>query len=80
MAILNRPNSVEISDLDTEETQGLGVRVDDGSDVVVFTMPVIMDEDSEQLGLSEYGMSVEETLSLISDLVTAVQVALANRT
>lgn len=74
MANLYRPNSVTMFDSDTEENINIYIRVDEGSDKIVFA--VMADEEEH---VSDHEIPIDHVLALIVDLTTAVQVALSNR-
>lgn len=75
MSSLNRPNSVTLWNALTETNTGIDVRVDNGSDKVNLSVT----DDGQEDVIVTCAMTVENALSLISDLVTAVEVAMSNR-
>lgn len=77
MASLIRPNSVTMWNASEEVNTSIGVLVGYDSDEINLSVTDNGD-DGENL-IVTCGMEVEHALSLISDLVTAVQVAMSNR-
>lgn len=77
MSSLNRPGSVTLWNASEEVNTMIGVRVDNGTDKI--NLSVTDDGDDGEDLIVTCGMEIEHALSLISDLVTAVQVAMSNR-
>lgn len=73
MASLYRPNSMVIWDPDKEDNISVHLRVEEGADQIVFAVL-----GTHEPYLDDQLVPVENVLSLILDLVTAVQVAMEN--